>query len=389
MSHRGSLLCLPDGIWAWAVTKPDDIDEYSLARVFKSANAIDTLIVGTGTDVWIPPKASARGAARGAGGAGPDADGTCDPHLQHHDGRAAAGCRGADRGAMSAAEATKNSAGFCADLVRSHDFVRYASTLFMPAAQRRALLAIYAFNVEISRVRDQVSQPLPGEMRLQWWTDMLAGAGHGGIEGNPVAAELLLVIRDYRLPVDLLTRLVDEHQFDLYNDPMPSMAALEGYLNDTSSALFSLGARVASRPSEAIDHLARHAGLAQGLVQVIATLPWDAARRQLFVPLQLLEQHGSGIGEVFSGKQTPQARAAIDQLIGEAQGASEDRLRIARGRSAGGAANLPAAGAGPPRLEADVAGGFRSIRAAGAIAIAHAMDAVARVALAGVRRVGP
>jgi phytoene synthase len=221
---------------------------------------------------------------------------------------------------MSAAEAAKDSAGFCADLVRTHDFVRYASTLFMPAAQRRALLAIYAFNAEISRVREQVSQPLPGEMRLQWWTDMLAGAGHGGIEGNPVAAELLLVIRDYRLPVDPLSRLIDEHQFDLYNDPMPSMAALEGYINDTSSALFSLAARVAARPADATDHLARHAGLAQGLVQVIASLPWDAARRQLFVPLQLLQQHGSGMEEVFSGKQTPQARAAIDQLIGEARG---------------------------------------------------------------------
>jgi phytoene synthase len=221
---------------------------------------------------------------------------------------------------MSATEATKDSAGFCADLVRTHDFARYASTLFMPATRRRALLAIYAFNAEISRVRDHVSQPLPGEMRLQWWTDMLAGSGHGGIEGNPVAAELLLVIRDYRLPVDPLSRLIDEHQFDLYNDPMPSMAALESYVNDTSSALFALGARIAARPSEAIDHLARHAGLAQGLVQVIATLPWDAARRQLFVPLQLLESHGSSVEEVFSGKQTPKARAAIDQLIGEARG---------------------------------------------------------------------
>jgi phytoene synthase len=169
-------------------------------------------------------------------------------------------------------------------------------------------------------VREQVSQPLPGEMRLQWWTDMLAGAGHGGIEGNPVAAELLVAIRDYRLPVDPLSRLIDEHQFDLYNDPMPSMAALEGYINDTSSALFSLAAHVVARPSEAVDHLARHAGLAQGLAQVVANLPWDAARRQLFVPLQLLEQHGSGMEEVFLGKQTPQARAAIDQLLGEAQG---------------------------------------------------------------------
>jgi len=229
---------------------------------------------------------------------------------------------------MSAADATKTSAGLCADLVRSHDFVRYASTLFMPATQRRALLALYAFNVEISRVRDHISQPLPGEMRLQWWTDMLAGTGHGGIEGNPVAAELLRVIRDYRLPVEPLSRLIDEHQFDLYNDPMPSMAALESYISDTSSALFLLGARVVSNPSETIDHLARHAGLAYGLMQVIATLPWDAARRQLFVPLQLLEQHGSSMEDVFSGKQTPKARAAIDQLIGEARGHLETAFEL-------------------------------------------------------------
>ena len=56
MSHRGSLLCLPDGIWAWPVTKSEEIDEASLARVFAAANAIDTLIVGTGSGIWLPPK---------------------------------------------------------------------------------------------------------------------------------------------------------------------------------------------------------------------------------------------------------------------------------------------------------------------------------------------
>jgi uncharacterized protein len=55
MSHRGSLLCLPDGIWAWPVMRPDDIDEASLQRVFAAADVIDTLVVGTGTSVWLPP----------------------------------------------------------------------------------------------------------------------------------------------------------------------------------------------------------------------------------------------------------------------------------------------------------------------------------------------
>jgi 15-cis-phytoene synthase len=220
---------------------------------------------------------------------------------------------------MSSAEGNKDSAGFCAELVRSHDFTRYASTLFVPATARQGLLALYAFNVEVARVREQVSQPLPGEMRLQWWTDMLAGAGHGGIEGNPVAAELLLAIRNHRLPVERLSRLIDEHQFDLYNDPMPTMAALEGYINDTSSALFSLAARIAGQPSDEIEHLASHAGLAQGIAHVVASLPRDASRRQLFVPLQVLESHGSGMEEIFAGKQTPAVRAALHQLVGEGQ----------------------------------------------------------------------
>jgi uncharacterized protein len=55
MSHRGSLLCLPDAIWAWPVTRPDEINEVTLRRVIANAVNIDTLIVGTGNEVWIPP----------------------------------------------------------------------------------------------------------------------------------------------------------------------------------------------------------------------------------------------------------------------------------------------------------------------------------------------
>src|SRR6202522_2387651 len=220
---------------------------------------------------------------------------------------------------MSGAADGRPSAVFCAELVRAHDFARYASTLFMPADQHRALWALYAFNVEISRVREQVSQPLPGEMRLQWWTDMLAGAGHGGVEGNPVAAELLLAIRNWRLPVERLSRLIDEHQFDLYNDPMPTMAALEGYINDTSSALFSLAAAVMAPPSSEVEHLARHAGLAQGIVQVMASLPLDASQRRLFVPQQTLAEHRCDPEDVFAGKQTPKLRDALRDVLSEAQ----------------------------------------------------------------------
>ena len=113
------------------------------------------------------------------------------------------------------------------------------------------------------------------------------------------------------------------------------MAALEGYINDTSSALFSLAARGSpdGSPTE-IEHLARHAGLAQGMARGDRGLPLDASRRQLFVPLQLLERNGSGMEEVFAGKKTPGVRAALNQLIGEAQGHLDTALALLSERAA-------------------------------------------------------
>jgi uncharacterized protein len=59
MSHRGSLLCLPSGLWAWPVVKASDITEQSLAPVFAEASDIGLFLLGTGHDGWIMPDALA------------------------------------------------------------------------------------------------------------------------------------------------------------------------------------------------------------------------------------------------------------------------------------------------------------------------------------------
>jgi uncharacterized protein len=57
MSHRGSLLCLPDGIWAWPVTMPSEINDATLSMVFARANDLDFFVLGTGPAPWIMPDA--------------------------------------------------------------------------------------------------------------------------------------------------------------------------------------------------------------------------------------------------------------------------------------------------------------------------------------------
>ena len=87
----------------------------------------------------------------------------------------------------------------CEALVRAADRDRFLATLFAPAEHRGALFALYAFNIEIARVREVVREPLAGEIRLQWWDDALSGRGRGEVEANPVAAALRTAIARYGL----------------------------------------------------------------------------------------------------------------------------------------------------------------------------------------------
>ena len=87
----------------------------------------------------------------------------------------------------------------CEALVRAADKDRFLATLFAPAEHRGALFALYAFNLEVARVREVVREPLSGEIRLQWWSDVLRGEGRGEVGAHPVAAALRATIARYQL----------------------------------------------------------------------------------------------------------------------------------------------------------------------------------------------
>ena len=220
---------------------------------------------------------------------------------------------------MSEPTASDVAAEFCANEVRLRDFERYAATLFVTPGQRRALLGLFAFNAEVAHVREHIREPMAGEIRLQWWRDMLEGRGHGYVEGSPVAAELMRAIEAFDLPIERLTCLIEAHQFDLYNDPMSTRAALEAYLDDTVSVLFVLAAKILGVQSPGIEHVARHAGIAYGIADVIATLPMDASRRQLFLPVEMLDAQGANAEELCAGVETPMLRGAVGVLMAAAR----------------------------------------------------------------------
>ena len=136
---------------------------------------------------------------------------------------------------MAAARDLPSAYAYAATLLREGDPDRFFAALFAPADKRPHLHALYAFSLEIARIRDSVSEALPGEIRLQWWRDALQGEARGDVMANPVAAALDDTVVRFRLPRQALVNLVDARVGDLYDDPIPTLNDLEGYCGETSS----------------------------------------------------------------------------------------------------------------------------------------------------------
>lgn len=207
----------------------------------------------------------------------------------------------------------------CTDLVREADRDRYLATLFAPAEHRDALLSLYAFNVEIARVRDLAREPMPGEIRLQWWREALAGARDTEAAAHPVAAALRKTLQRYGLSADPLQALIDAYTFDLYDEPMASLQAFDEYAAQTRAGLFTMAAAVLGGLTPQAQALCRHAGIAYAVAGVLTNFPLHATRRQLYLPQELLGRHDVEPEAVFARENSEGLRAALADLRGHAR----------------------------------------------------------------------
>jgi phytoene synthase len=203
----------------------------------------------------------------------------------------------------------------CESLVRAGDPDRYYATLFAPAAARPHLFALYAFSLTIARVREAASNPMAGEIRLQWWRDALQGEARGDVRANPVAAALEEAIRVNRLGRQPFVDLIDARVFDLYEDPMPRVNDLEGYCGETASALFRLASLVIGNGTEPGGAgAAGHAGVAYGVTGLLRALPWHSRAGQVYLPADILARYGVTREDIVTGRGGPGLRRACADL---------------------------------------------------------------------------
>jgi len=204
---------------------------------------------------------------------------------------------------------------YCETMLKRDDADRWLASFFIPEQLRKHIFALYAFNLEIARVREIVSEPLLGEIRYQWWRDAIEAPDMAESAANPVAAALLDTIEQFSLPRDQLLQVIDARVFDLYDEPMASVAACEAYAASTTSNLFRL-VRLIADPEDIGGGLgvAEHGGIAYAITGLLRALPWHSARGQIYIPPEILEKAGASRTDFALGRTTPEICAALAEL---------------------------------------------------------------------------
>jgi len=225
-------------------------------------------------------------------------------------------------------------ADFCRGRVAQGDRDRYLSVLYAPDNKRRHLFALYAFNAEIADITGRVRDAMPGEIRLQWWREVLTGGEYSG-EGVPIADALLTTIADHQLSRSAFETYLDARIGDLYADPFDNPTELEAYCGATASTMIQLAALILDPASARLAaDAAGHGGCAMGIAGLIRLMPLHRARGKCSVPLDLLSVVGLTPEAFLAGEDT----AAISSVVQMMTTLAADHLK----RFEAAATSLPA-----------------------------------------------
>ncbi len=197
------------------------------------------------------------------------------------------------------------------DWAKRVDQDRFRSALFARGQVQPALMALYAFNGEVARAREAVSEPMIGEIRLQWWVEVLDQIYNDQpIRKHPVAEAMGAAIRTYHLPRAPFDALIEARRFDLYDEPMADHKALINYVEATSSGLMALAAKICG--AEGGDEPSGPFGRAYGLTGLLLAAPYHKARNQTFIPANISADELAAhiLTEVKGIKLPKQGRAA-------------------------------------------------------------------------------
>lgn len=209
---------------------------------------------------------------------------------------------------------------YCGAQVRRFDRERFLTLLYAPPAAREALFALYAFNIEIARTREVVSEAILGQMRLQWWRDSIGELYDGVPKAHEVLKPLGEAVQRHGLSRAHFERLLSAREADLEEGAPPDLAALELYAAGTAAPLIKLSLEVLDvRDDAAADAAAEKVGTAWALTGLIRAVPFHARQRRVFLPTAVVEEVAADMGELFELRPHAGLARAVERLSAAAR----------------------------------------------------------------------
>jgi phytoene synthase len=209
---------------------------------------------------------------------------------------------------------------YCGEQVQRYDNDRFLCTLFAPPAKREALWSIYAFNLELARIRESVSQPLLGHVRLRWWMDTLDAICERRPPNHPVALALGETIQRFHVDRSHLDRIIAGRATDLEDSAPPTIGALIEYADATSAAASAAALEILAATGDQTREAAREVAIAWALVGLVRAVPFHARSRRIYLPVDLNRRAGLDAFELFDRGATAGLREVVAQILKEAAG---------------------------------------------------------------------
>ncbi|MDF1734978.1 MAG: squalene/phytoene synthase family protein [Minwuia sp.] len=224
-----------------------------------------------------------------------------------------------------------------ADL-RTGDADRFYTAMFAAPAPRKRLLTLYAFNLEVARTRERVSEPMLGQIRLQWWREALDEMAGGQVRNHPVCTALNDWLGD-SFPAEVKTRLeaiLTARELDLEDSAFPTLDSYRDYAATTGGILLELGLHAVGMADRGIEPVARHVGTAYAITGLIRAIPFAGTAGRMLIPQEVLERVGAT--DSAARREPDRMRAAVEILADQAQAELLAARQAARGVRIPGAA---------------------------------------------------
>ncbi len=188
----------------------------------------------------------------------------------------------------------------CFNIVRDHDKDRFLIGLMMPRAKRNDIWPIFAFNFEIAKTAEIVSEPMMGNIRLQWWRDAIDEIYSDAIPRKHEVVELLArVIKKHNLNKDSFLALINMREFDLEYKMLSDWESFEIYARKTNAPINDLVLQVLGKASIEDKDVVSQLSFYYGAMGLIRAIPFLLNHRRLLIPQEVLEKHDVSLQQIL------------------------------------------------------------------------------------------